>query len=98
MKYTPATAKIVSVVLGVLGALWLITLVASFTTLSLRESLLKLGCGLTFISLALEPAILFRPLTLETAKRPGRRSPVVRTLSLLGTACLLLAGAVWLAS
>jgi hypothetical protein len=98
MKYTPSNAKLVSVVLGVVGVLWLIGLATSFASLTLREVLLKAGCGLSFISLALEPETLFGPPTLAAAKQPLRRSPAVQVLSLLGAACLLLAGAIWVAS
>lgn len=98
MKHTPFTEKLVSAVLGVIGAFWLITLAAAFTTLTLHESLLKLGCGLSCISLAFDPAIVFRPVTLAAARQPLRRAPAAMALSIVGAVCLLLSGAVWLAS
>ena len=98
MKFSITKANVASLILGVIGVLWLVGVVTSFGSSTAYELFYKLGAGLTSISLALEPEILFRTVSLPEAKRPLRRSPWVRIMSMSGAACFVLSGLLWVVS
>jgi hypothetical protein len=98
MKRTPAEERVVSVVLGVGGMLWLIALFEWRNELTAHEGLFWLGSGLTFISLALEPRVLFEPMSSSWGTRMSGRQPLVVAISSVGLVCMLLACLSWLAS
>jgi len=98
VKSTISKANVASLILGVIGVLWFVSLVTSIGSSPAYELLYKLATALTSISLALEPEILFRTMSLSEAKRPLRRSPWVRIMSMSGAACFVLSGLLWVAS
>ncbi|RFC32776.1 MAG: hypothetical protein DID92_2727745167 [Candidatus Nitrotoga sp. SPKER] len=102
MKNIHTKLKIASAVFGPMGALWIISLVTSYNSLSVHEGLSRAGLGLTCIAFALEPGILFQPLLTSlkevSIRPPPFRSPFIWTLSISGLVCFLLAGITRLAS
>src|SRR5687767_11451508 len=97
---TTYKVKLTSLMLGVVGALFLISCLYSFTSLPTYEVLFRVGGGLTFFTLALEPMILFQalPTSIKEAGRlpPPFRSSLVSMMSKVAQLCLFLAGVAWL--
>lgn len=100
MNFTRAKVKVASTIVGVLGILWLISIAASYNTLAAHEVLLRIAVGFSFITLALQPEILFRPFSMAEARKQAssNKSPVTVVLAALSTVCFLLAGFAWLIS
>lgn len=73
-------------------------MVASINSIAVHDGLFSTGVALSSIALALEPEVLFEPVSLANSKRSGYRSHLVIAIASVGGVCLLLAGVAWLAS
>lgn len=98
MKPSRIKARVASLILGVAGASYLLSLILSSDHLVTDEAFFKLAMCLTCLSLALEPEFMFRAMTQETLMQPPDRSRAALIMSLAGAACFMVSGAFWLAS
>lgn len=100
MASTQLKFRIASAILGPMGMLWIVSIFASFSSLSIHEFFLNLGCGLAALTSALEPAVLFQPFSLsikELSKRPFPfKSPFTLVLLISSLLCFFIATIAWL--
>lgn len=90
--------KAASFILGVIGVMWFVSIVFSISDLSAFEILFRIGAGFSSISLALEPALLFKKVSTQPKVLLTYPKLSVPTLILTACAilCFLLAGLVWI--
>ena len=98
MKQTRAKFRIVSIFLGVTGALFFISGVASLNSSGIHVALHKAGAAFTFIAFALEPEVLFKPITHNDVKAAANRPHLITRIYYVGFVCYLLAVITWLVS
>jgi len=93
----PLKLRLASSVLGVVGMLWLISALTSFAVSSVAATAMALGCGCSTLSLAIDPASLFRPVSAaETRSALARQTKAGAALSKAGLVRMLTAAVLWL--
>lgn len=93
----PLKLRVTATVTGVLSMLCLLALLGYGRSWSFAYVCLVLGMAFSFLSMAIEPASLFRPFNLEETRRSAAaQSPLCAALTAIATVCMLLAALLWL--
>jgi len=94
----PLKHKIASFIFGVIGGMWFVSCVLSFTALPTDVILFCFGASLVSICIAIEPAFLFRnsSLTSKAAQKSSKLGKFVIMLNTSSLTLFFLSGLLWL--
>lgn len=96
MIITQTKMKVASLSMGVIGAMFIISVLTNLNALALHEGLFKIGGGLGLLAIAFEPSILFTSISMSEALKP--RPPVTILLGLIAGVLILLSAVTWIFS